>query len=108
MAFLHAMAGAQTALSYGVSIDFNDPDSVAAGRKALAEAIPAVAHPVPTRPAAIDGVWRLFLLPRRASGPVSTSISQDPDDLIWIRWAIPGKPRVCTPKIIVHGHTPVS
>lgn len=97
--------GRQTALSYGVSIEFNDPDSVAAGRKALAEAIP------PSHIQFLRGLQRSmafgdFFFCHAGIRPGVDLDDQDPDDLIWIRWEFLENPRL-HPKIIVHGHTPV-
>jgi serine/threonine protein phosphatase 1 len=98
--------GRQTALSYGIDIDFNDPGSVAAGRKALAEAVPQ-AHVEFLRGLRRSMVFGDFFFCHAGIRPGVDLDRQDPDDLIWIRWEFLENPHL-HPKIIVHGHTPVS
>ena len=98
--------GRQTALSYGVSIEFNDPDSVAAGQKALVEAMPP-SHIQFLRGLQRSIVFADFFFCHAGIRPGVDLDHQDPDDLIWIRWEFLENPRL-HPKVIVHGHTPVS
>jgi serine/threonine protein phosphatase 1 len=98
--------GRQTALSYGININFNDPDSVAAGRKALAQSIPH-SHVEFLRGLRRSIVFGDFFFCHAGIRPGVDLDRQDPDDLIWIRWEFLDDARLY-PKIIVHGHTPVS
>jgi serine/threonine protein phosphatase 1 len=98
--------GRQTALSYGINIDFEDPGSVAAGRKALADAIPQ-SHVQFLRGLQRSMVFGDFFFCHAGIRPGVDLDHQDPEDLIWIRWEFLENPHL-HPKIIVHGHTPVS
>ncbi|ATU92635.1 metallophosphoesterase [Phyllobacterium zundukense] len=98
--------GRQTALSYGININFNDPGSVYAGRKALADAIPP-SHIQFLRGLRRSMVFGDFFFCHAGIRPGVDLDRQDPDDLIWIRWEFLENTHP-HPKIIVHGHTPVS
>lgn len=98
--------GRQTALSYGININFYDPDSVAAGRKALAAAIPP-SHIEFLRGLRRSMVFGDFFFCHAGIRPGVDLDRQDPEDLIWIRWEFLENPHL-HPKVIVHGHTPVS
>lgn len=98
--------GVQTALSYGVTIDFEDPVSVNTGFTALNRAVPQ-AH--------VDFIKRLpravsfgdFFFCHAGIRPGVALDRQDPEDLIWIRRDFLNDKRL-HPKVIVHGHTPSS
>lgn len=96
--------GRETALSYGVEIDFLSEESLRRGHAALVEAVPP------------EHVSFLAALPRHLTfgdfflchagiRPGVPLEEQDPDDLIWIREKFLYDPRP-HPKVVVHGHTP--
>ncbi|EJN03173.1 metallophosphoesterase family protein [Phyllobacterium sp. YR531] len=98
--------GRQTALSYGVNIDFNNDQSIASGREALKKAVPT-AH--------IDFIRRLprsmvfgdFFFCHAGIRPSVDLDRQDPEDLIWIRSEFLDDMRLQA-KVIIHGHTPAT
>jgi serine/threonine protein phosphatase 1 len=98
--------GRQTALSYGVSIDFNDLGSIAAGRDALLHAVPR-GHIEFLRGLKRSMVFGDFFFCHAGIRPGVELDSQDPEDLVWIREQFLGEPRLY-PKVIIHGHTPVT
>lgn len=98
--------GRQTALSYGVSIDFNDLRSVVTGRDALLRAVPP-AHIEFLRSLKLSMVFGDFFFCHAGIRPGVNLDNQDPDDLVWIRQQFLDEPRLY-PKIIIHGHTPVT
>ena len=98
--------GRQTALSYGVDIDFDDAESVIRGWRALAQAIPA-SHTQFLRGLPRSIVFGDFYFCHAGIRPGVELDLQDPDDLIWIRGEFLNNPTLY-PKVIVHGHTPVS
>lgn len=98
--------GRQTARSYGVTIDFDDPASVSAGRSALLRAVPA------THVEFLRGLRRSmtlgdFFFCHAGIRPGVDLDRQNPEDLIWIRWEFLDDPRLHS-KVVVHGHTPAS
>ncbi|MEK1891158.1 MAG: serine/threonine protein phosphatase, partial [Phyllobacterium sp.] len=96
----------QTALSYGVDIDFDDAVSVLDGWRALVRAIPD-AHRQFLSGLARSVVFGDFYFCHAGVRPGVALDLQDPDDLIWIRGEFLNNPTLY-PKVIVHGHTPVS
>lgn len=98
--------GRQTALSYGVNINFGDDDSIAAGRRALRDAIPA-SHIdfIRSRPRSI--AFGDFFFCHAGIRPGVELDRQSPEDLIWIRWEFLDDTRL-HPKVIIHGHTPAT
>ncbi len=97
--------GRQTALSYGIDIDFSDAASVAAGWKAFAKAIPS-SHVQFLRGLPRSMVFGDFFFCHAGIRPGIDLDDQDPDDLIWIRGEFLNHPSLYS-KVIVHGHTPV-
>ena len=98
--------GRQTALSYGVDIDFDDPDSVLSGWKQLVPLVPA-AHVELLRGLERSASYGDFFFCHAGVRPGVELDLQDPDDLIWIRNEFLNDPGLYA-KVIVHGHTPVS
>jgi serine/threonine protein phosphatase 1 len=98
--------GRQTALSYGVNIDFGNDQSIASGREALKAAVP---------PAHIDFLRRLprsmifgdFFFCHAGIRPAVELERQNPEDLIWIRSEFLDSTRLHS-KVIIHGHTPAT
>lgn len=98
--------GYETALSYGVEIDFADPAQLAAGHAALRSAVPA-AHIDSIRAMPYYLEFGDFFFCHGGVRPDKPLDAQDPDDLIWIRKPFLDWPALL-PKVIIHGHTPVS
>ena len=98
--------GRQTALSYGVSIDFNDLRSIAVGREALLRAIPST-HVEFLRGLKLSMVFGDFFFCHAGIRPGIDLDKQDPEDLVWIRQQFLDEPRLYS-KVIIHGHTPVT
>ncbi|QND51969.1 serine/threonine protein phosphatase [Phyllobacterium sp. 628] len=98
--------GKQTAKSYGVTIDFYDPASVAAGRSALLRAIPA-AHVEFLQGLRRSTIMGDFFFCHAGIRPGVDLERQNPEDLIWIRWDFLDDPHLHS-KVIIHGHTPAS
>lgn len=98
--------GRQTALSYGVDIDFDDPRSLAAGRAALDAAMPA------RHRAFLEGLHFSFtagdcFFCHAGIRPHVALDRQAVDDLIWIRDVFLDFSGLHE-KVIVHGHTPAN
>jgi len=98
--------GRQTALSYGVDIDFDDAQSVLEGWRALGQAIPS-SHTQFLRGLPRSVAFGDFFFCHAGVRPGIDLDLQDPDDLIWIRGEFLNYPNLYS-KVIVHGHTPVS
>jgi len=96
--------GGETALSYGVRIDFSDPAALPAQAQALREAVPE-AHRAFIQRLKFSCEFGDFFFCHAGIRPRIPLDSQDPNDLIWIRDAFL-KFKGLHPKIIVHGHTP--
>ncbi|MBN9235675.1 MULTISPECIES: metallophosphoesterase family protein [Phyllobacteriaceae] len=96
--------GRETALSYGVAIDFSDPASVEQGWKDLVRAVSPeqrrFLHELPYSASFGD-----FFFCHAGVRPGIALERQAHDDLIWIRTAFHNHPGLYE-KIIVHGHTP--
>ncbi|MRG56278.1 serine/threonine protein phosphatase [Phyllobacterium sp. SYP-B3895] len=97
--------GRQTALSYGVDIDFDDAVSVLEGWKELVRAIPD-AHKQFLRGLKRSVAFGDFYFCHAGIRPGVALDLQNADDLIWIRGEFLNNPTL-HPKVIVHGHTPV-
>ena len=96
--------GRETALSYGVRIDFSDRAGFRAQAEALRQAVPD-AHR-----AFLDGLqfscgFGDFFFCHAGIRPDLPLENQDPNDLIWIREAFLNFADL-HPKVVVHGHTP--
>jgi serine/threonine protein phosphatase 1 len=97
--------GFETGLSYGVDLDFADPEGLRRTHRELLSAVPR-SH--------VDfiGTLRLsltmgdFFFCHAGIRPGIALESQDREDLIWIRGDF-HRYRELHPKVIVHGHTPV-
>jgi serine/threonine protein phosphatase 1 len=98
--------GRQTALSYGVSIDFADLRSIAAGRDALLHAVPS-GHVDFLRGLKRSMAFGDFFFCHAGIRPGVELDDQDPEDLVWIRQQFLADPRLYS-KVIIHGHTPVT
>lgn len=97
--------GRETALSYGVEIDFRDPQSVDEGYVALSGAVPQ-AHVEFIRHMPRALAFGDFFFCHAGIRPGVPLDRQDPEDLIWIRrafldWKEPFE------KVVIHGHTPL-
>lgn len=98
--------GRQTALSYGVSMNFADPVAFAAQHEAFSKAVPASHHRfVQGLPFSLS-IGDFFFCHAGIRPGVALD-SQDPVDLIWIREKFLSYGEL-HPKLVVHGHTPSS
>lgn len=97
--------GNRTALSYGVTIDFGDPDSIDAGFIALNRVVPQ-SHVEFLKHLPLSATHGDFFFCHAGIRPGIPLKEQDPTDLIWIRHDFLDDLRL-HPKVIVHGHTPV-
>ena len=96
--------GETTAASYGVAADFSTPETMAATRAALRDAVP------PGHLEFLAGLPYVaefgdFFLCHAGIRPGIAFDAQRHDDLIWIRQEFLDYPGL-HPKVIVHGHTP--
>lgn len=96
--------GRETALSYGIDLDFWPPDALREGHAALLDAVPD------SHFAFFRGLERHtslgdFFFCHAGIKPGIPLDDQDPDDLIWIRWDFLNYSGL-HPKVVVHGHTP--
>jgi serine/threonine protein phosphatase 1 len=96
--------GRETALSYGVGIDFSDPERFAAGTEALRMAVPE-AHRTFLLRLKFSLVLGDFFFCHAGIRPGVPLDRQEPEDLIWIRDSFLNFAGL-HPKIVVHGHTP--
>lgn len=96
--------GRETALSYGVAIDFADPTSLEEGWKNLVSAVPPnqkhFLHDLPYSVSFGD-----FFFCHAGVRPGIPLERQSHDDLIWVRTIFHDHPELYE-KVIVHGHTP--
>ena len=103
--------GVQTALSYGVSLTadaswFGKTETVRRGHAALVEAVPQD-HVEFLRSLPYSVTLGDFFFCHAGIRPGIPLEKQNPQDLIWIRDVFHNYPGLY-PKIVVHGHTPVS
>ena len=96
--------GRETALSYGVRIDFSDRVGFLAQAQSLREAVPE-AHRAFLRGLKFSCAFGDFFFCHAGIMPGVALEDQEPRDLIWIRERVLNYPQL-HPKIIVHGHTP--
>ncbi|QPC86827.1 serine/threonine protein phosphatase [Mesorhizobium sp. NBSH29] len=96
--------GRQTALSYGVEIDFDSPWGLRRGHAALCKVVP-LSHMEFLRTLPRHITLEDFFFCHAGIRPGVPLAEQDPEDLIWIREAFLNFPGL-HPKIVVHGHTP--
>jgi serine/threonine protein phosphatase 1 len=96
--------GRETALSYGVRIDFSDRAGFRAQAQSLREAVPE-AHRAFLRGLKFSCAFGDFFFCHAGIMPGVALEDQEPRDLIWIRERFLNYPQL-HPKIIVHGHTP--
>ncbi|SFU00303.1 serine/threonine protein phosphatase 1 [Mesorhizobium sp. YR577] len=96
--------GKETALSYGVDIDFTNAEQCRKGHALLMDAVPAdhVTFLADLRYSASFGDFFFCHAGIRPGAPLDR---QDSQDLIWIRGEFLNYPYL-HPKVVVHGHTP--
>lgn len=97
--------GVETARSYGVPLDLDDPVAFSLSSRALAAAVPAGHRRF------LRGLGRCvhfgdFFFCHAGIRPGVALDAQDPRDLIWIRGEFHRHAELF-PKVVVHGHTPV-
>lgn len=98
--------GSDTARSYGVEVDYTNPESAKAAYPKLRDAIPQThIDYIRLMPASVS--FGDFFFCHAGVNPVVALSEQDRDDLMWIRtlflkWTEP------LDKVIIHGHTPQS
>lgn len=97
--------GFETALSYGVEIDFISRETTEAGHAELKEAMPE-SHLAFLSGLPFSAEFGDFFFCHAGIRPGVPLDRQSVDDLIWIRAAFHHH-RDLHPKVIVHGHTPV-
>ena len=95
----------ETALSYGVSLDFDDPGELARGHALLKRAVPQSHIALPAEPRLLRSSFGDFFFCHAGIRPGVPLERQDPRDLLWIRGEFLNYPGL-HPKVIVHGHTP--
>lgn len=98
--------GVETALSYGVRLDFADPLAFRASCRALSSAVPA-GHREFLGGLKLSASVGDFFFCHAGIRPGVALDAQDPEDLIWIRGDF-HRHRELFPKVVVHGHTPVA
>ena len=96
--------GRQTALSYGVDIDFDDPRSLAAAHSTLLAAMPE-RHRTFLRGLRFSVTAGDYFFCHAGIRPHVPLDRQQPDDLIWIRDVFLDFTGLHE-KVVVHGHTP--
>lgn len=96
--------GDATARSYGVEIEFQPGPRLAAGHRALVEAVPD-AHRRFLQRLRFSAELGDFFFCHAGIRPGIALNRQLPQDLIWIRDAFLGHEGL-HPKVVVHGHTP--
>jgi serine/threonine protein phosphatase 1 len=96
--------GRETALSYGVRIDFSDRASFSAQAEALRGAVPE-SHRAFLRGLGFSCAFGDFFFCHAGIRPGIPLERQEPGDLIWIRETFLNFTGL-HPKIVVHGHTP--
>jgi serine/threonine protein phosphatase 1 len=98
--------GDETARSYGVELDFADMIGFLKSARALAAAVPR-SHVDFLRGLERCATFGDFFFCHAGIRPGVALDAQDPLDLIWIRGDF-HRHRELFPKVVVHGHTPVS
>lgn len=98
--------GVETARSYGVELDLQDMGAFGAGSRALASAVPE-SHREFLRALEFSATFGDFFFCHAGIRPGVALDAQDPKDLIWIRGDF-HRHQELFPKIVVHGHTPVT
>lgn len=96
--------GRETALSYGVTLDFQDAERFGTGHEALGQAVPP-AHLAFLRTLKRSVSFGDFFFCHAGIRPGVPLEEQNPEDLIWIRWDFLNHAGL-HPKVVVHGHTP--
>ena len=96
--------GGETALSYGVALDFADATAFPAQYDALRQAVPE-AHRSFIQDLKLWTIFGDFFFCHAGIKPGVPLESQEARDLIWIRDEFLDDERL-HPKVIVHGHTP--
>lgn len=98
--------GRETALSYGVAADFSSQAQAFATKSDLARAVPD-SHLRFLADLPRSTCFGDFFFCHAGVRPGVALDQQNPEDLIWIRDVFLSHPGLL-PKVIVHGHTPVS
>ncbi|MBL8580152.1 MAG: serine/threonine protein phosphatase [Mesorhizobium sp.] len=98
--------GVETARSYGVVLEPEDPSAFRAGARALADAVPA-SHRAFLGGLAFSAAFGDFFFCHAGIRPGVALEAQDHLDLIWIRGEF-HRHEGLYQKVIVHGHTPVA
>lgn len=98
--------GVETALSYGVRLDFDDPFAFRASCRSLQAAVPQGHRDFLSRLNRSATLGDFFFCHAGIRPGVALD-AQDPQDLIWIRGAF-HRHEELFPKVVVHGHTPVA
>jgi serine/threonine protein phosphatase 1 len=96
--------GIQTALSYGVALDLNDPEALAAQHRDLVQSVPD-AHRRFVGNLVYSAEFGDFFFCHAGIMPGVPLDEQEPRDLIWIRDPFLGHDELYA-KVVVHGHTP--
>jgi serine/threonine protein phosphatase 1 len=96
--------GGQTALSYGVALDFNDPAALAAQHAAFVRSVPDE-HRRFIGNLLFSVEFGDFFFCHAGIMPGVPLNEQEPRDLIWIRERFHNHEELYA-KVIVHGHTP--
>lgn len=96
--------GEMTALSYGVTLDFDDPVELASGHAKLRRAVPQ-SHIGFLNGLGYSASFGDFFFCHAGIRPGVPLEEQNPRDLLWIRGEFLNYPGL-HPKVIVHGHTP--
>lgn len=96
--------GVETAFSYGVNLDLDDPDATANSLAQLRKVVPA-AHIELIRAMPRSVEFGDFFFCHAGIDPERPLDAQLPDDLIWIRGKFHKWPDLLD-KVIIHGHTP--
>lgn len=97
--------GIQTAQSYGVAMDPDDPSTFKAACRALDAAVPQ-SHREFLASLKFSAAFGDFFFCHAGIRPGVALAAQDEQDLIWIRGEF-HRHEGLYPKVIVHGHTPV-
>jgi len=98
--------GVETARSYGVALQPDDPVAFRAGARALADAVPAD-HRAFLAGLPFSAVFGDFFFCHAGVRPGVALEAQDQQDMIWIRGDF-HRHKGLYQKVIVHGHTPVA
>ncbi|WP_048648648.1 metallophosphoesterase family protein [Nitratireductor soli] len=98
--------GFETALSYGVEIDFTSRSAMMPGHAKLVRAVPQH-HKAFLATLPFSASFGDFFFCHAGIRPGIPLDEQAPDDLVWIRRAFHAFDGL-HPKLVVHGHTPVT